>query len=79
MANSHIATSPRNENHILRQRNMPDSTGWVEVRNVVYIQFTRFIQRIAGQYVRAQGINREHEVGNRHRYDVQPSAIAGIA
>lgn len=58
-----------NENHILRQRNMPDSTGWVEVRNVVYIQFTRFIQRIAGQYVRAQGINREHEVGNRHRYD----------
>ena len=58
-----------NENHILRQRNMPDSTGWVEVRNVVYIPFTCFIHRIIGRYAGAKGINREHEVGNRHRYD----------
>lgn len=58
-----------NENHIFSQRNMPDSTGWVEVRNVVYLPLIRFIQRIAGQYVGANGINREHEVGNRHRYD----------
>lgn len=58
-----------NENYTLRQRNMSDCAGWVEVRNVVYIPFTRFIQRIAGQYAGAKDINREHEVGNRHRYD----------
>lgn len=57
------------ENHILRQRNTPDSTGWVEVRNVVYIPVTRFIQRITGQSAGAKGINREHEVGSHRRYN----------
>ena len=58
-----------NENHILIQRAMPNSAKWVEVRNVVYVPFARFIHRITEQYAGANGINREHEVGRNSRYD----------
>lgn len=58
-----------NENHILRQRGMQDSAKWVKMRNVVYIPFARFIHRITGQYAGANGINRDHKVGNRRIYD----------
>ncbi len=58
-----------NENHILRQRAMTDSPGWIEVRNVMYVPFAGFIHRNVGQYAGAKGINREHEVGNRRIYD----------